>query len=315
MMKLENLFDKELARLLDQDVIREFSSIVDSVTELRFTVTDVGISSRVMSYWATEGLLFEDYREHKWRLLDLVSLVWMKMIVRMRDYGIPFETIRNIRKELQPMNLAELVLNSPSLRQVIKELANYHNENVLDLEQLLTDPNVREQVKGFIPNYLKVMILDALILRDHFAVLINHDGDFIPYKERYRDAYLENPLNKRFLQGTYLTVSITEILSEIFKAHEPEILSDDMRVITREEAAVLKAIKLPGIKTLTVRFSQGGDLDLLEITREKKVSRAARLYEIMLQDGYQEITIQTQQGNIVRCQNITRIKFSELGTG
>jgi hypothetical protein len=239
----------------------------------------------------------------------------MKMVDRMRRYGIPFDSIRKVKKELQPADLVDTVLGSPKLRQVVEHLAMNDKRSAPNLEGILKDPEVREQLQGFIPNYLKVMILDALILRDHFALLVNHDGDLIPYKERYREAYLESQELKRFIQGTHLAISLTEILIEIFKSFEPDTLSAEMHLITHQEAEVLKALKLPKIKSVTVRFDQQGELDLMEITRERKIDRTSRIYEILLRDGYDVITIKTEKGNVVSCQNTTRKKFFKSGTG
>ncbi|MFA5816464.1 MAG: MerR family transcriptional regulator [Bacteroidales bacterium] len=312
---MKYFINKELNRLLNPMVAQEFSPIFDSVRDLRFTVKDVGISSRVMSYWSSEGLLFEDYREQKWRMLDLVSLVWMKMIVKMRSFNISFETIRQIRRDLQPQDLMDHILNSQELREMILDMAEREKQAVPDLEKFLNDPEVREAVRCQLPNLLKVLILDAIIMKDHLALLINQDGVFLPYKESFRNDYMETPDLKRFLMGTYLTVSITEILVEFYKAHEPLFLSEKMLLLTEEESAVLNAIRQPGIKSVMVRLNIKGEFDLLETTREQKVDRAAKLYEIMLQDGYEDITIKTQKGEIVFCQNTTRTRINKLGTG
>ncbi len=307
--------NKELEWLADPTVRMEFSDILNGINDLRYTVTDVGVSSRVMSYWASEELLFEDFKDHKWRMLDLVSLVWMIMIKQMREYGIPFKTIKKIREELQPQDLMDFVLSSGDLREMITHLAKKDNQEVPDLNRLLEDPRVREEVKSAFPNFLKILILYALISKEHLAILVNQEGDIVPYLEKYREEYLKDNSLRRFLLGTYLTVSISGILVDFFTAYNPDFLSQELMLITKEECAVLKAIRLPGIKSVMVKLNQQGEFDLLEVTREHKVDRAAKLYEIFLQDGYEDITIKTQNGNVVHCQNTTRMRFNKLGTG
>lgn len=262
-----------------------------------------------------QGLLFEDYRKKKWRLLDLVSVVWMKVIVKMRAYNISFDIIRNIRRDLQPQDLMDLVLSSPDLREFIMAMAESDHQAVPDLDKLLSDPDVREDVRNQLPNFLKILILDAIILKDHLSLLVNQEGEYLPFKESFRKDYLATPEIRRFLLGSYLTVSISEILIEFYKAHDPVFLKDEMKLITEEEAAVLMAMRQPGIKSVTVRIDQQGEYDLLEIAREQKVDRSARLYEIMLQEGYEDISIKTQKGDIVYCQNTTRQRFKRLGAG
>ncbi|MFA6126132.1 MAG: MerR family transcriptional regulator [Bacteroidales bacterium] len=308
--------NQELDRIQNPEIAREFSPIFDSVRDLAFTITDVaGVSSRVLSYWSGQGLLFENYKENKWRRLDLVGLTWVEMILKMRSYGISFETIRKIRQDLQPMGLADHILNSQDLRELILDLAKRDNQAVPDLEKILADPEVREEIRGQIPNYLKILILDAIIVKDHIALLINHDGFVLPYKESFRDTYLETPELRQFLMSTFLTVSITDILIEFFAGHEPVFLCDEMKLLTVEESAVLQAIRQPGIKSVLVKLDSTGEFSLLEITRVKILNRANKLYEIMLQGGYEKITIETQKGEIVYCENTTRKRFKDFGTG
>jgi DNA-binding transcriptional MerR regulator len=312
---MKRFINRELDRFLNPEVGAEFSLIFESIRNLKFTVTDVGISSRVMSYWANEGLLFEDYRQQKWRMLDLVSLVWMKVLVKMRSYGISFDTIRKMREDLQPQDLMDYIWSSQELRETILALAESEKQAVPDLEKFLNDPDVREEVRNQLPNFLKILILDAIIMKDHLALLVNQEGDFFPFKESFRNDYLAIPEIRQFLLGSYLTVSITEILIEFYKSHEPVFLNEEMKLITEEEEAVLTAIRQPGIKSVMVKLNSKGEFDLLETTRERKVDRAAKLYEIMLQDGYEDITIKTQIGEIVFCQNTTRKRFKDLGSG
>ena len=306
---------KKLYRFLNRDTATEFSAIFERVSDLRFTVSDVQISSRVLSYWASQGLLFEDFREAKWRKLDLVSVVWLKMILKMRTYGISFETIRKIRKDLQPMDLEDQIYNSQELRDALFALAEHDKRAIPDVEEILKDPVFRESVRSQLTNYLKVLILEAIILKEHSALLMNHDGVFLPYNEGLRKDYLEIPEFRKLMLGSYLTISLTDILIEFYMDHDPIFLNEKMMILSPEEAAVLQAIKQPGIKSVTVKLYPDEQYDMLEIVSDRQVDRSLKLYEVLLKDGYQEICIKTRNGEIVYCQNSTKIRFNKLGTG
>ena len=72
---------------------------------------------------------------------------------------------------------------------------------------------------------------------------------------------------------------------------------------------VWEALRAEGVKSIHVRFDNNEEMNLLEVSYEQSVANQTRLLELMLTDGYQDITLKSQNGVIVHCQNTRKIKL------
>jgi len=63
------------------------------------------------------------------------------------------------------------------------------------------------------------------------------------------------------------------------------------------------------LDSVVVRYDKENQMDLMEITKIEKPDREIRLLELLLKDGYQDITLKTQQGKLVHCKNTRKVKL------
>jgi len=75
------------------------------------------------------------------------------------------------------------------------------------------------------------------------------------------------------------------------------------------EANVLEALREDNLISVIVRFDKNNELDLMEVKKLHESEREARLMDMMLKDGYHDITVKTQDGKIVRCENTRKVKL------
>ncbi|MSR78668.1 MAG: MerR family transcriptional regulator [Candidatus Taylorbacteria bacterium] len=66
------------------------------------TVGDTDIAYRVINHWAQKNLLPEGCRSQNgtWRKFTTIELVWLNVIVRLRDLGLSLEKIASITKQI-----------------------------------------------------------------------------------------------------------------------------------------------------------------------------------------------------------------------
>lgn len=72
------------------------SKHVNFLTERKFTIKDTDSTYRVINHWASLGLL-EDSRidpTKGWRKFSLVDMVWLKVLVELRSFGVSLEKIK-----------------------------------------------------------------------------------------------------------------------------------------------------------------------------------------------------------------------------
>ena len=125
------------------------------------------------------------------------------------------------------------------------------------------------------------------------------------------DQSLKNDEFKEFFSKSYLSISITEILSDFIASTEPR-MSQSLAVLNDSERMILEASRIEGIKELTIRYNEvpnGGKSTHIEYTYDEFVKKGQRIEDIILKEGYQTITIKTQKGNIVNCTNTVMKKI------
>ena len=71
----------------------------------------------------------------------------------------------------------------------------------------------------------------------------------------------------------------------------------------------MEILREKNLTSVVIRFDDKDEIDLLEITNTPKVDKRSRLMELILMNGYQDITVKTQNGNIVSCKNTRKVKL------
>lgn len=301
----------EIEFLKSNDILDQFPEIEESIDKKRFVIKDVGVTHRWISHWDKEGLLLSQHQQEKWRRFDLVEYVWLKMIMVLRSYSIPLQTIRQLKEAL----VVKYVDLSEDQKNVIIENAlaiaktQDYNSNADDfrrkVDELLAD--------SLEINWLKLYIVDAMVLKNHFAIALNQSGEVLPIKEKYLNQWkMKYPEVREFLQKHHVCISISEILSDFISTKDLDVVCGELAMITPEEKEVLRVLREEKPDEVKIRLSKDNEIDLIEITKNVKVDKAARLTEIIMNDGYQTIEVKTQKGQVVHCANTRKIKVDKL---
>lgn len=67
----------------------------------KFTAGDTGLSSRVLSHWEKHKLLPDGAKDTKgWRRFSLAEMVWLKIAMRLREFGFPLKKIAKIKRQI-----------------------------------------------------------------------------------------------------------------------------------------------------------------------------------------------------------------------
>jgi len=284
------------------------STLQERIKERKFTVKDIEADYRWIDHWYAKGLLIGNYEERKWRKFNLVEYVWLKMILRMRAFNISLETIRSVKDTLDvDYTMGDFMKNSDiDLMGIIPKFAPSGKETAAKI--ILKDKEVLENIKHFSINLLELYIMDILTLYSYYSILINPNGEIIPIKYSYLELYSDKMEFKNFITKSYASISITEILRDFILEKDIDLNNKRrLAILTEEESLVLNAIRQDDLKSVVIKFDNDKKMNLLEEVRESKIDKAARLAELIMAKGYQDITIKTQDGQIVYCENKKKI--------
>ena len=277
------------------------------IKERRFTVKDIGVNYRWIDHWNDKGLLLGNYKEHLWKKFNLVEYVWLKLIVKMREFNIGLETVRKV-KEILDYNFTIdefLKTNSDTFLEVISGFSS--SDQIVATRNLLEEDKIPESIKESKLNLLEVFLMDILTLYSYYSILIDTNGEVIPVKYSYLELYSDKIEFKDFVTKAYVSISITEILKDYIIEKDVDLnYGKRLAILSEEESLILKTIRQDDLKSVLIKFGKNRKINLLEEIKEKKIDKASRLFELIMAKGYQDITIKTQNGEIVYCENKTK---------
>jgi hypothetical protein len=304
---MKQIINKEIALVKSQMEKRDYVNTIDLETrikEKKFTIKDIGVDYRWIDHWNSKGLLIGNYEDRKWKKFNLIEYVWLKIIIKMREFNLSLETVKSVKDILdQDIIWDDIIGNKDnSIVELISKIAPSNLE--FEARKLLEKKEINEKMKKFRKKLIEIYIMDILTLFSYYSILINPDGEIIPIKYSYIEMYSDIIEFKKLIKKSYVSISITEIMRDFIIEKDTDLNNKSrIAILTDEESLVLKAIRQDGVKSVIIKFDNENKMNLLEEIKEEKVDKVSRLFEMIMTKGYQDITIKTQNGEIVYCEN------------
>lgn len=285
--------------LSNRDVIND-NHLSKIIHERRFSLKEVGVTYRWISHWHKKELLIGNYEEGKWRKFDLIEYVWLKMIIQMRNFNVSLETIKRIKNNLiQEVSVSEMIDQETVLDIMIK-LAK--EENREQIKEVLKDQNVIDLFKSQTINLFETLVMDIISLHNSFSIIIS-PTEVLPFKHSSLESILSTPAYYEIFKGSYISISLSEILRDYMLGEHGISQKNRLALLSESEEHVLNAIRGDNLKSVIVKYGINQEIDFLEIVKVEKIDKRARLMDFIMTNGYQDITIKTQNGEIVYCEN------------
>jgi MerR HTH family regulatory protein len=304
---MKEITKQEIDLIKSQRAKGEYVNTIDleqRIKEKRFTVKDIGVEYRWIDHWNSKGLLLGKYEAKKWRKFDLIEYVWLKIIIKMREFNLSLDTVMSVKNILDLEITGDDIMGNidNSVMEIIPQIAPVNLE--IATRRLLEEKAVQGMMKQFHKKLIEIYIMDILTLYNYYSILINPSGEIIPVKYSYLELYSDMIEFKKLIKESYVSISITEILKDFIIEKDADLKNKNrIAILTEEESLVLSSIRQDGLKSVIIKFDNDKKMNLLEEVREEKVDKASRLFELIMTKGYQDIRIKTQNGEIVYCEN------------
>lgn len=299
-----------------KEISNEFPELVRALMEKPFRASDTGIHPKVLADWNRNGLLLSDHEKNKRHDFSLTEVVWIKMIEKFRQYNFSLGFIRSFRNELiveHGMDIGQLMQNEDMLNAVLNM---FPEEQQSKVKTLFSEPGMFEKMLQAMPfdtsqvNNFEVVVLFCLAMKKPLSVFVDHEGNgtffspiFLEEQEIGMDEFND------IMVRSHVSISVSEAIADVLGQVPMEKLTGRYGFMTSDEAKVIAALKSKELTEVTIRFDKHGEMDLLKLTENKKIDSRARLMEILMMKGYQDITVKTQEGNVVFCENTRKIKL------
>jgi DNA-binding transcriptional MerR regulator len=301
---VQNELDYVLTHRESLDILK----LSEEIKVRRFTIKDVGVAYRSISHWDSQELLIGKYSEGKWRKFDLVEFVWLKMIIKLREFNVSIEKIKWIKKNLiQNVSVSE-VLGFEEVVDVIMKLTSENNRE--ELIKLLNDKKVIDQLSTQSLNLFETIILELVTFQNSYSILIS-STEIFPIKHSALESLSALKEFNDLLRGSFIAISVSEILRDYMIDDIGIKKKNSLKLLTEQEETVLQVLRQEDLKSVTIKYGEDKMIDLLETVTVIKLDKRARLVDFIMTHGYQDITIKTQNGKIVYCENKKKIRVQD----
>jgi len=274
------------------------------------------VPARLYFYWKKSGLIdssVTNENEKGWVKINLIEYLWIKVIVIMRDFGVPFEKIKET-KELMFTNIIDLLAKQKDeYITFLRENSKVSEKEIKAVEKAL---NLAKKEINNLPDEFSIyhtllgnLVLDLLLKNDkgYITLAKSENGYEVSYFSIKSMAAFETFVQPLF-DVPCLFIPIRSLIQEFLDDFKTEKVAETINLLNLKEMKVIEAmrkkdfreiiIKLDNKKSLTIDVEKDGDI--LD-QRAKEVKRMLGLNE------YSEVTIKYRNDKNLYFKNKTRI--------
>lgn len=275
-------------------------------SDRKYKPSELGISARNINNWSDNSLL-PLAKKKGWHKFNLTECVWLKIILHLRELNINLDAIRIIKESLFSKPDFVEIMEEHDVFKKLKgafEVNDYEN-----VSEIVDSKEFKESMREENITLLDSLILDLIVTRSNFRLLFNNNGDVMIRKDNY-DEYLKSlPQYQQFIRSTHVSVSINQALFEITN----ELIEDNdlatLQILSNDETRIIELIREKGTKKAEITFASDDSPQMIKITSQNKLDSAARVKELIMDGGYQDIKITTQNGKVACFENTRKIKL------
>jgi DNA-binding transcriptional MerR regulator len=312
--KLDNIAGKSLKESFEKD----YWGTVAQITEIllpKFIIGEIGITHRWITHWDDQGLIDNKRHGTEWRRFSFVEYIWLRIIVRLRDFNMPLKAIKQVKKflfqSLSKDGLAAIIdsLSANIRNGLVPPIPGAENENYLEgLKKNLQ--KLRSDTKNM--NLLFWMIFDMLFLNKPYCLAVTEKGECGLYFFG-EDGTTEQSLAaiKRDIQQIdFITINLYKILQEFFSNEKvDESTIEKIAVLTDKEKQIIEMIRNNDFKELSIKQNNGKEY-LVGIKRNKPIDKITDdVSSIIGRNRYQDIRLTTQNGKIINVEITEKLKI------
>lgn len=312
---LDPILEPEDALTLTQGLART----IDLNFTQTFVIHDIGVSSRIMNNWVKLGILPNKLRiEFSTYRFNFVELIWFNIVKELREFGFSLPKIRKVKTMLiDSIDYSDYYRNlSPNEKDMLLKKLNglrirdkSSKQQFLDAIKKDLDDSVKIK-EPIYTNILNILINEFLLFREETILMIDVNGNVMPVIESEKDDPQYDKLmdEMNFDRESFMTISLFKFFRKFVSNRDYFNFVRENRILNENEAHILSLLREGKAKAITIRFKDEKPF-MLEVTREKKILSEARLSEILLRGGYQDISMKTENGNIIFSNIVTKEKL------
>jgi hypothetical protein len=285
------------------------AGLIELIHEPVFSFRDLGITMAILRYWRKHELTISDTEMGAKRpKYSLLEFVWLNILKNVNRFDNQIVFLKQLKEQLaEPVGMKQLA-HFIQLSQSSNHKTDI--EKQLSATTTIATNEKKSKLKlEYTISPLEIILTDYLIKKNNLTLRILDTGEVFPYMEDKAAFYRELDIWK-YVHNHHICISFTSILSGIVALEASDDLTARLAILNEDEAEVLALIRNGKLKSLSIRFNEKHQIQLLEATEQFSViDQQCRYIDHILRNGYQEIKYKTQAGKIVSFERTTLKKI------
>lgn len=288
------------------------------ITERKANLSMVGVNTRTYIHWRNEGLLGEmpvKGEPKLWVRLNLYEYVWLKTIKVLREFGIPIETIRELKDILYVNFLTAMETECEEYIEFLRTNSEATEEEILEQKKMIEfalehKDEIAEEEKH-LTTILGGLVHLILFASDEVSVIIYKTEKGFSYGcYTFKSIEAFSKHISEWLSVPHINIPLKSIIGEFMDEPKNESNLEVWGFIDKNEKKVLEAIRNKSFKEITIK-KQTGETEKLLIEAlfdgniiEQKAKEIKRLLGL---NQYSEITIKYRNDKHLYFKNKIRL--------
>ena len=273
-----------------------------------FRPADTGISSRKLQRWETENLIVSSREKAgNWRAFTYPEFVWLMMVKKMRDLGVPYSLIKSVKNQLFGAVSSE---KKGQERPESPFFGSSETEERPSEDARRGTHGEPYRVEGPFPC---PMLMEGLIARcvrfRGFSYLrIFPDGSLFPTCSGEGDFAFPEPDPERLSHGGFFTVPLSAIVADYLLETGAVFEPDTKTRLSETDATIFDIIQSGDYEKVTIRFreSKPVSLDLVQVHRAD-----TSIGEVLAGADEQDMSVTKSGGVVTRIEQRVSVNLDQ----
>jgi DNA-binding transcriptional MerR regulator len=279
-----------------------------------FTLKDTACPHWLILYLEKNNVLDVKTKD-SWRRYSLPELLWIRVVLRLRQMNVGIKTLREIKTEFFKKVTAKEIATSQHIeeltRRALRDLGVTRTQEMqVVTEEFLKDMSMNES--SLIESVLTMMIIYRWQYSFYFSMNPPDDNGLhertdtkiwmTPYSREQLVELSSTPDYWEIFSKSGIFISLNSVLVDLLgeksmvKEHSAQIA-----VMSPDEMLIWEKLRSGKYKSMTIQFDNKALPKKLELTEVLKVKRESKFMDALYRRGYYQIVAETEEGEIVYC--------------
>lgn len=304
-------------------LLKHYGSTIETVERLypnlfepTMNLSATGVSARTYFYWKKSGLVGIDNKkeEKEWVKINLIEYVWIKLIVTMREFGVPFKKIKEVKELLFENWINEILKDKEEFYAEIRKNDSNSKFKIDQLEKLIeaSKDELDNSLEEFEIYYTLIasLILELLIKNDNGYIVLSkkeNEFQFDYFNLKSFDDYKEYiaPL----FDVPCLHIPIRSLLVDFLEDDKNDKHIHTISLLNFKEQKVIEAIRERKFKEIVIKPDNSKESIIIEIEKDGNIldEKAKEVKRILGLNEYSEVTVKFRNDKNLYFTNKTRL--------